>query len=68
MRWWRKAAEKGNADGEALLGEAYYEGISVRKDQGAGMKWLRQAAEKGSAIAITFLKVVNVPVSIKVDK
>lgn len=68
VRWWRKAAEQGNADGEASLGQAYYVGIGMKTDEAQGVKLLRGAAEKGSPIAITFLKSQKIPFRVTVDK
>ncbi len=44
-------AEKGDADAQSNLGDMYYEGRSVPKDEAEAMKWLRKAAEQGHAFA-----------------
>ena len=30
--WWRRGAERGDADGQAMLGAAYYLGAAVQRD------------------------------------
>jgi len=43
----RKAAEQGDAPAQCNLGDAYYFGNGVAKDQVEGVKWYRKAAEQG---------------------
>ena len=52
MKWYRKAAEKGNANALFRMGYMYENGKSVKKDYAEAMKWYRKAAEKGHAEAI----------------
>jgi hypothetical protein len=66
--WWRKAAEQGNPDGEDFLGQAYYVGIGVPRDNALAMKLLRRAAEQGNSGAISFLKIIGVPVKVQVGE
>ena len=47
----RKAAEQGDAKAQFNLGDAYFFGEGVAKDQAEAMKWLRKAAEQGDAKA-----------------
>jgi TPR repeat protein len=47
VRWFRKAAEKGNAEGEYSLGEMYLTGRGVAVDFHEAVNWIRRAAEKG---------------------
>jgi hypothetical protein len=45
----RKAAEKGDAHEQCVLGEAYYLGRGVPQDYIEAVKWLRKSAEQGFA-------------------
>ncbi|MCL2725942.1 MAG: SEL1-like repeat protein [Polyangiaceae bacterium] len=47
MKWWRKAAEQGDAEAQAALGFMYSEGRGVAKDEAEAVKWWRKAAEQG---------------------
>ena len=47
MKWFRKAAEQGNADAQLCLGICYAEGDGVAKDMSEAVKWCRKAAEQG---------------------
>ena len=48
-KWYRKAAEQGNAYGQQELGVMYSEGEGVEKDAKEAVKWYRKAAEQGNA-------------------
>ena len=48
VKWFRKAAEQGNAEGQYNLGVRYLQGEGVAKDATEGVKWLRKAAEQGN--------------------
>jgi hypothetical protein len=48
VRWWRRAAQAGNPDGEVLLGNAYLDGRGIKKDEAEAAKWWRKAADAGS--------------------
>ena len=50
--WFRKAAEKGNADAMFCLGHCYADGYGVEKDNNEAVKWFRKAAEKGNTEAM----------------
>lgn len=45
------AADQGNADGQALIGAAYYSGYCAYQDYDEAVKWFRKAAAKGDAEA-----------------
>jgi uncharacterized protein len=47
----RKAAERGDAQAQYYLGEAYYIGSGVPKNLAEAIKWYRKAAEQGHAQA-----------------
>jgi TPR repeat protein len=49
--WFKRAAQQGNADAQARLGEAYYYGAGVPQDSAEAVKWTRKAAEQGNADA-----------------
>ena len=49
VKWYRKAAEQGNAGAQTNLGVAYHNGAGVPKDDAEAMKWYRKAAEQGDA-------------------
>jgi len=50
VKWLRKAAEQGNANGQYSLGYMYEQGRGVERDDGAAVKWYRKAAEQGNAV------------------
>ena len=47
VKWWKKAAEKGNEDAMYFYGLCFYEGDGVSQDYGEAVKWWKKAAEKG---------------------
>ena len=47
VKWFRKAAEQGNLEGQFNLGIAYYHGFGVKKDLTEAVTWFRKAAEQG---------------------
>ena len=49
VKYYRIAAERGNATGQANLGIMYREGRGVTKDIAEAIKWFRKAADQGSA-------------------
>ena len=51
IRWWKKAADQGNAKAQYSLGNSYYDGEGVAVDQTEAVKWFRKAAEQGHAQA-----------------
>ena len=51
VKWYRKAAEQGNAMAQAGLAACYYDGIGVEKNGQEAVKWYRKAAEQGNAVA-----------------
>ena len=50
-RWYRKAAEQGDADAQYNLGFSYNLGLGVSQDYTEAVKWYRKAAEQGHADA-----------------
>ncbi len=48
-RWYRKAADQGDADAQFTLGRMYGKGEGVAQDHEEAAKWSRKAAEQGHA-------------------
>jgi hypothetical protein len=48
VRWFRKSAEQGFAEGQVNLGVSYTNGRGVEKNDAEAAKWFRKAAEHGS--------------------
>jgi TPR repeat protein len=55
MRWWRKAADQGDAGAQTNLGLAYSHGKGVTQDHEEAVRWWRKAADQGNAEARTNL-------------
>jgi TPR repeat protein len=51
MRWYRKAADQGNASAELHIGAMYGAGDGVNKDYAEAMKWFRKSADQGNQYA-----------------
>jgi hypothetical protein len=49
VRWYRKAAEQGNADAQYNLGASCHQGKGTPQDHAEAVKWYRKAAEQGNA-------------------
>ncbi len=49
MKWYRKAAEQGDARAQFNLGVMYDKGQGVPQDYAQAMKWYRKAAEQSDA-------------------
>ena len=58
VRWYRKAAEQGDASAQTNLGFMYAEGHGVAQNYAEAVRWYRKAAEQGSAIAQTNLGIM----------
>ncbi len=50
MRWYRLAAEQGDAGGQGALGNMHRYGQGVPQDYVEAVRWYRLAAEQGDAI------------------
>jgi TPR repeat protein len=57
--WWRKAATRGDADGQAMLGAAYHLGAGVAHDRTEAFAWLTRARTGGSPLAAQFFEAVR---------
>ncbi len=51
VNWYRKAADQGLAQAQCKLGECYYSGWGVEKDEAEAVNWYRKAADQGLAEA-----------------
>jgi TPR repeat protein len=58
VKWYRKAAEQGNADAQTNLAQMYKEGKGVEKNYEEAVKWYRKAAEQGNVRAQSGLGVM----------
>jgi eukaryotic-like serine/threonine-protein kinase len=55
LRWFRKAADAGDALGMNHIGEMYHDGLEMPKDYAEAIRWYRKAAAGGSAEAMAHL-------------
>jgi TPR repeat protein len=44
MKWWRRSAEQGHAEGQFMLATQYFYGVATPTDYGAAYKWALVAA------------------------
>ena len=51
LKWYRLAADQGNADAQNNLGAMYDNGQGVPQNYAEAVKWFRLAADQGHAIA-----------------
>jgi SpoVK/Ycf46/Vps4 family AAA+-type ATPase len=51
VRWYRKAADQGNAQGQWYLGVMYGYGRGVAEDKAEAVRWYRKAADQGHRVA-----------------
>ena len=51
LKWYRKAADQGNAKAQNNLGERFRNGQGVAQDYAEAMQWYRKAADQGAAVA-----------------
>ena len=52
MKWYRKAAEAGDAQAMGSIGFLYMNGWGVPRNYSTALAWFRKAADKGDAIAM----------------
>lgn len=55
LKWYRKAADQGNADAQDSVGSMYEQGKGVPQNYAEALKWYRKAAEQGDSSAQTSL-------------
>ncbi|MBQ3535764.1 MAG: sel1 repeat family protein [Alistipes sp.] len=51
VKWYRKAADQGDAEAQNRLGFCYRRGLGVKQNNTEAVKWYRKAAEQGHAQA-----------------
>ena len=51
MRWYRKAADQGDASAQTNLGLMYDKGQGVTQDYAAAMRWYRKAPDQNLVVA-----------------
>ena len=51
VRWWKKAADQGEAWAQSCLGLAYDRGQGVPQDYAEAVRWWKRAADQGNADA-----------------
>ncbi len=62
-RWWRRGAERGDADGQAMLGAAYHLGAGAPRDALAAYVWLLRARAGGSPLAGRYVEAAQAALS-----
>ena len=58
VKWYKAAAEQGDADAQFYLGNMYYKGQGVKQDYAQAVKWHKAAAKQGNARGQAFLGVM----------
>ena len=53
MKWYRKAADQGNAVAQAHLGDCYYSGEGVGQDYAEAVKWYRKGVAQSRSLLTT---------------
>jgi len=51
FEWFRKAAERGHAEAQYIVGQHYENGEGVKKDEKEAFEWFKKAADQGNANA-----------------
>ena len=59
VRWFKKAAEQGDAKAQNNIGLIYANGYSVTKDNEKAVRWFKKAARQGNKDAIKSLKILG---------
>ena len=59
VKWFEKAAERGNVEAMYYLGECYRDGSGVDEDQKKAVEWFTKAAEQGHEEAKAELEFYN---------
>jgi TPR repeat protein len=60
MKWFRKAAEKGDPDGEFSLGNMYQQGLGVPENLPEAIAWYQRASKDGQVQAPIALRTLGV--------
>lgn len=48
LKWYQKAADQGDAQGQTLLGFLYLQGKGVQRDYQQALKWFQKSGEQGN--------------------
>lgn len=67
FRYYKMAAEQGNAEGEFGFGSLYAEGKAVKKDLKAAREWITKAAEQGFPQAVDVLAEAYIQAGLGLD-
>ncbi|SPX40668.1 Sel1 domain-containing protein [Haemophilus influenzae] len=59
MKWYRKAAEQGDTNAQALLGFAYLLGKGVQVNKSLAKEWLGKACNNGNQIGCEYYGKLN---------
>ena len=59
VKWYRKAAEKGDADAQVLLGLAYLLGKGGQFNKSLAKEWLGKACDNGSQMGCEYYGKLN---------
>lgn len=60
FKYFSEAADKGNADAQALLSQMYFKGEGVAQDYKKGLEWAEKSMDNGNAeLMFYFVKVYN---------
>ena len=62
VKWFRKAADRGNDGGQVLLGVCYFNGLGVETDETEAIKWFHRAAKQDgyfAEVAQLYLKAIE---------
>jgi uncharacterized protein len=59
VEWWRRGAERGDTDGQAMLGAAFHLGSGVKRDPVEAFVWLLRARAGGSPLGGQFFQAVR---------
>lgn len=51
VKWYREAAELGDATAQQYVGVLYFNGQGVQQDYIEALKWIRKSADQGNAVA-----------------
>jgi TPR repeat protein len=60
LKWFRKAAESGNADAEFNIGSMYQQGMGVPENMPEAIEWYKRANTHGQVQARTALRILGV--------
>ena len=61
VKWFRKAAEQGEAHAQFMLGMCYFNGVGITQDKTEAVKWLQKADKQGYEEAKKALTKINNP-------